>query len=104
MKNISSDEQELIINRISYIKEKEIKLYYNGQCIGKYFLDFIIEDKIILELKVVPFIQQIHIKQVLEYLRATNKRLAILIYFTNSGVIYKRIVNPNYKEENIIRS
>jgi GxxExxY protein len=53
---------------IKYEKEKEIKLIYNNQSIGKYFLDFFIENKIILELKVVSNFQHIHLKRTLEYL------------------------------------
>ena len=90
-------QKELIKNGIAHQIEKEIKLRYDNEVIGKYFLDFVIEDKIILELKVVSFIKNIHIKQVLEYLNATNLKLAILIYFTKTGVIYKRVVNPNLK-------
>lgn len=79
---------------IKYEKEKEIKLNYNNQCIGKYFLDFLIENKIILELKVVPKFKHIHLKRTLEYLDATKTKLAILIYFTRDGVKYRRIINP----------
>ena len=85
---------ELDKQGIKYEKEKEIKLNYNNQCIGKYFLDFLIENKIILELKVVPNFKHIHLKRTLEYLNATKAKLAILVYFTRDGVRYRRIINP----------
>jgi len=91
-------EKELGGMSISYAREKVVDLNYNGEKIGKYFLDFVIEEKIILELKVAPRLRQIHIKQVLEYLKVLNKKLAILIFFTDQGVRYRRIINPNYKE------
>jgi len=79
---------------IKYVREKEIKLNYNNQCIGKYFLDFFIENKIILELKVVPKFRYSHLKRTLEYLNEAKAKLAILIYFTRDGVKYRRIINP----------
>ena len=85
---------ELGKDGIGYEREKEIKLNYSNQCIGKYFLDFLIENKIILELKVAPKFKHIHLKRTLEYLNVAKAKLAILIYFTRDGVKYRRIINP----------
>jgi len=82
--------------KIKYEREKEIKLNYNSQCIGKYSLDFVVENKILLELKVLPYLKHIHIKRTLEYLNETKMKLAILIHFTREGVKYRRIINPNF--------
>jgi len=71
---------------------------YNRKKIGKYFLDFVVGDKVIVELKVVSRFNRVAIKQVLEYLRALNKQLAIIIFFTKDGVKFKRIINPDYYE------
>jgi len=87
--------RELAQQGITFVREKEIELIYDGQEIGKYRLDFIIDQKIIVELKVVPIVKNIHIRQVLEYLNVTKLKLAILIYFTSNGVIYKRVINPS---------
>jgi len=97
------DHQEKIFHRamaidfkkkqIKYEREKTIKLYYEGEYIGEYRLDFIVENKVIVELKVCLYPQKIHIKQVLDYLNATGLDLAILIFFTRDGVKYKRVVN-----------
>jgi len=78
---------ELETNNIKYEKENQI--------IGKYFIDLLIDDKIIIELKTRPALGYIHIKQVMEYLNKLNKKLAIIIYFTKDGVKYRRVVNPN---------
>lgn len=91
-------EKELSSMSIPYEREMMVDLNYNGEKIGKYFLDFLVEEKIILELKIAPRLRQIHIKQVFEYLKVLNKKLAILIFFTDQGVRYRRIINPNYKE------
>jgi len=90
---------ELELNKegIKYEKEKEVALNYNGSKIGKYYLDFLIENKIVVELKVLANFKYKNIRQVLEYLEEANKKLSILIYFTKEGVRYRRIINPKIK-------
>lgn len=88
-------ELEFKKEKIKYEKEKEVALNYDGLKIGKYYLDFLIEDKIVVELKVLSSYRYKNTRQVLEYLKETNKKLAILIYFTQEGVKYRRIVSPN---------
>jgi len=92
-------EKELQKLSIPYKKELKVDLNYDGDKIGQYFLDFLIDDKIIIELKVVPRLRHVHIKQVLEYLKVLKKQLAILIFFTDEGVKYRRILNPNCSHE-----
>ena len=82
---------------IKYEREKEIEIKYNNELIGKYYLDFLVEDKMILELKVVPEFQKRNLRQTLEYLNTTGLKLAILINFTLKGVQYRRVINPNIK-------
>lgn len=87
--------RELQIKKISYEKEKLIKSEYNNQNIGRYFLDFVIDSKIVLELKVRPRFGYVHIKQTIGYLKSGDYKLAILIYFTHDGVKYRRILNSS---------
>jgi len=61
--------------------------------VGNYFLDFVIENKIVLELKKCNRISQKHIEQVYAYLKATDLKLEIIANFTKEGVKFKRIVN-----------
>ncbi len=79
--------------KIRYIREKEVKLKYNDKNIGKYFLDFIVNDRIVLELKIANYFHSRDIKQILGYLKATGLQLGILIIFTSKGIKYKRIIN-----------
>lgn len=78
---------------LSFEQEKLVKLYYGGQRIGSYFLDFIAEDRVIVELKVRPALGYVHVKQAMSYLKATGRKLTLLIYFTRNGVKRRRIVN-----------
>lgn len=60
---------------------------------GRYFFDFLVEGKIIVELKVGDFFSHRNIHQASEYLKASDLQLAILANFTSKGVKYRRIVN-----------
>ena len=88
-------EKELALNKIPYQREVVVDLVYGGEKIGKYRLDFIVANKIVVEFKVGVEPRQIHVKQVLEYLRVTGFKLAIIVCFTRSGVRFKRVVNPD---------
>lgn len=69
------------------------KLLSGGKTIGRYFLDFLIDNKLVLELKVANKVYPKHVKQVLGYLKANNLKLGIIAVFTKDGVIIKRILN-----------
>jgi len=56
-------------------------LKYKGKVVGKHGIDFMIEDKVIVELKAVEAINKIYEAQLLTYLRAANKRIGLLINF-----------------------
>ncbi len=85
--------KELKEAEINFKQEVYIPLQYKSLNIGRYFADFIIEDKVLLELKVVPKLGYTHSKQILTYLRISGIKLGILLYFTKEGVKYRRILN-----------
>jgi|SRR3972149_8494704 len=91
-------EQELIKQKIQFEKELKVDLLYDNKAIGKYFLDFLVENKIILELKVSKFFHKDDIKQVLGYLRSKNLELGILVNFGKDKLEYKRILNSNIRD------
>ena len=72
---------EFKLRDIVYERQKEITLKYKSQVVGKHRIDFMIEDKVIIELKAVEAINKIYEAQLLTYLRATNKRIGLLINF-----------------------
>ena len=85
--------EELKENKINFENEKAVKITYKEKEIGNYFLDFVVDNKLVVELKVRPRLGYIHIKQVMNYLKTTGYKLALLIYFTKEGVKYRRIIN-----------
>jgi len=84
-----------------FLEEKHIpckeqapfKLSFHGKIIGRFYLDFLIDGKIVLEIKKGNYFSKRNIEQINEYLKATGMRLAILANFTLNGVKFKRIVN-----------
>lgn len=103
-------EEEFKIKGIKFEKEKSIPLKYNGKNIGIYRPDFIIEDKVILEIKSIPFMGKVEEKQIWSYLKGSDYNLALLINFGGKDLIIKRIVydrnfkNPNKSEPNQSKS
>ena len=85
--------KELESENLNFDKEKLIKINYQGEEVGRYFLDFIVDNKIVVELKVRPRFGYVHVKQVMDCLKTTGYKLAILIYFTRDGVKYRRVIN-----------
>ena len=78
---------------LPYQKEISVDLSFKGKKIGKYFLDFLIEDKIILELKATPRFNRDDFRQVMAYLKAKNLKLGILANFRGEKLVFKRVLN-----------
>ena len=87
-------EKEFVKNNIPYQREVKLDLFFNGEKLDKkYKADFICFDSIILEIKAVSFIHENFTKQTLNYLKATDKKLGLLINFGEKSLKYKRIIN-----------
>ena len=69
-----------------------ININYKGKLVGEYFADIIVEDKVVLELKATDSIQKIHEAQLLNYLKATNFKIGLLVNFTHPKAEIKRFV------------
>lgn len=77
---------------VNFDREKQIVITYNDKRMGTYQPDFIVEDKIILELKALPFIGNIEKRQIWNYLKGSTYKLALLVNFSSTDVEIKRIV------------
>jgi GxxExxY protein len=86
-------EKFLVKRKIPYKKEYPVDIMIESEFIGKHFLDFLIDDKVVLEIKKGNDSNISDIKQVLMYLKTTKLKLGILAYFGSNGVKYKRIIN-----------
>lgn len=86
-------EEELRQHKIRYHREKYGKIRYKEKIVGRYFIDFVIEDKIAVELKVRNEIYQTHINQLLNYIKSENYPIGLLLAISKQGVLIKRLVN-----------
>jgi len=74
-------------------QQKSLKVYYDGIVVGDYVADLLIQDAILVELKAVRNLEDIHLAQCLNYLRATDLRLCLLLNFGTPKVQIRRVVN-----------
>ena len=79
--------------KIKFRQEQYYPVKFNNKIISRYYVDFLIEDKIVLELKVAQDFYQKDINQLLSYLKFENFELGILAIFSKEGIKYKRILN-----------
>lgn len=78
---------------IPFEREVQLDVFYKGRELNKkYFADFICFDEVIVELKAVNALTDVHYVQVLNYLKATGKRVGLLVNFGAKSLQYKRVV------------
>ena len=77
---------------IKCVQQCPIEIYYNEQLVGDYLADILVENKIILEIKAVQELTEIHEAPLMNYLKASKLKLGILLNFANKKVESKRIV------------
>jgi len=81
---------ELIKSGLNVEAEKPLKVYYDEQIVGEFYVDLFIEDEIVVELKSVKSIAKEHEVQLVNYLNGLKKDIGLLINFGPSGVEIKR--------------
>jgi len=87
-------QREFVKNDIPFEKKKKLSLYYEGNPLQKYFIaDFVCFDKIIFDLRSENFIHNNSKQQVVNYLKATNFQLGLLINFGEPSLKWKRLIN-----------
>ncbi len=78
---------------IQFEREVQLDVFYKGRVLNKkYFADFICFDEVIVELKAVNKLSDVHYAQVLNYLKATGKRVGLLVNFGAKSLEYKRVI------------
>ncbi|MFI3155907.1 MAG: GxxExxY protein [Methylococcaceae bacterium] len=87
---------ELVAMGLSVEKQKQIKVYYEGKEVGEYFADLIVEGCVIVELKVAETLCKEHECQLINYLKATEIEVGLLLNFGKKPE-FKRKVFSNKK-------
>jgi GxxExxY protein len=77
--------------------EFPIKVYFEGNLVGEYFADLLVENKVLVELKAVDFIRNEHEAQLLNYLRATPYEVGLLLNFGKKAD-FRRLVFDNERK------
>lgn len=78
---------------LKFCEQVYAPLIYNGQKVGNNFFDFLVEEKVVLELKKGDRFVKGHIDQLFQYLVTSKLKLGILAYFAPRNLHFKRIVN-----------
>ena len=85
---------------IGFSREHEMPVYYKGQEIGTRRVDFLVEDKVSLELKAVIQLEDVHLAQAINYLEAYDFEVGLLINFGAKSLQFKRLANKSFKQKN----
>ncbi len=86
---------ELAENEVSFAREQEMELEYKGRKIGTRRVDFFVEGKIMLEIKAVIKLEDVHLAQAINYLEAYNMEVGLLINFGAKRLEFKRLMKKN---------
>ena len=77
---------------LDHEQQRPIHVYYDDQVVGDYVPDLMIEDQVIVEIKAVAGLERIHRQQCLNYLRATDRRICLLLNFGRPRLEVARVV------------
>ena len=81
---------ELAKSKLKAEEEKSLKVYYDSQVVGEFYVDLFVEDEIIVELKSVQNLAKEHEVQLVNYLNGLKKEIGLLINYGPKGVEIKR--------------
>jgi GxxExxY protein len=79
---------------LEYSREYEMKLYYKGYDVGTRRVDFFVEKSVMVELKAVIQLEDVHLAQAINYLEASGMTIGLLINFGNTSLQFKRVTKP----------
>ena len=84
---------EMEYNGLHYEREKEMDIFYRARNIGTRRVDFFVEGKIMVELKALIELADVHLAQAMNYLEAYNMEIGLLINFGAKSLQFKRVHN-----------
>lgn len=81
---------------VNFAREFSMPIYYKSQQIGERRIDFFVEEKIMVELKAITQLENVHLAQVKNYLEAYNIQVGLLINFGSTSLQFKRLENQKF--------
>ena len=88
---------EMELQNIDFSREQEMTLLYKGHDVGTRRVDFFVENKIMVELKAVIQLEDVHLGQAMNYVEAYLLEIGLLINFGTKSLQFKRVHNNNPK-------
>ncbi|TDB69145.1 GxxExxY protein [Arundinibacter roseus] len=85
---------------LKFSREHEMDIFYKGEKIGLRRVDFFVESNIMLELKAVIQLDDVHLAQAINYLEASKMPIGLLINFGSTSLQFKRVMKPTRKRTN----
>lgn len=82
---------------ISVVNQFMIKVHYDGTEVGNYFADLFVEEKVIVEIKAAEGLIEEHEAQLVNYLKATNIEVGLLLNFGKTPSFKRKVFSNNYK-------
>lgn len=92
---------ELTQNGLFVERQKPIKVYYEDKLVGEYFADLVVDNKIILELKAVESLIEEHELQLINYLKATDVEIGLLLNFGKKPEIRRKIFSNTDQRKSV---
>lgn len=92
-------EIEMQLAGIEFSREFEMPIYYRAYQIGTRRVDFLVEEKVSVELKALIKTEPVHLAQAINYLEAYNLEIGLLINFGAISLEFHRLENKKYKSE-----
>lgn len=84
---------EMEYEGLQFEREKEMDIFYRDRNIGTRRVDFFVEEKIMVELKAIIELEDVHLAQAMNYLEAYNMEIGLLINFGSKSLQFKRVHN-----------
>ncbi len=75
--------------------QRAIDVYYRGKIVGNNFADLVVEDKVILEIKSAESIAESHESQIVNYLKASNIEVGLILNFGKSAILKRKVFSNN---------
>jgi GxxExxY protein len=91
---------EFKLQGMKFERQKELPVVYRDEVIKKFVCDFLVSDKIIVELKAIKEVGEIERIQVISYLKASGLKIGLLLNFGCKSLEFKRLINSNSKKDN----
>ena len=83
---------------LDYVREQEHPIYYDGIEVGTRRADFVVQNRVVVELKALTKLEEVHLAQAKNYTVAYDLPLGLLINFGGKSLEHKLLFNPKYQE------